>query len=364
MRRRRALVFAALALAAIVLAVIAWRMFHRSPAQPAGGAAAPTDAASVLVQTQPLQRITMADTLTAFGDVTTGLVVAVSFPRAGQVVRLMVVPGERVKRGTPLATLASDPIARLAYTQAVSAADFARGELRRNQELFGLQLATQSQVDAARKALQDAQANLEAQRKIGGDVGVSEVRAPFEGVVTAVAVAQGDRLQPGATILQLGHTDVLRVRLGVEPADFNRVRVGHPVTLAPVDDPQHTIKAAITEAQGLVDPKTQLVDALAEIDVASSTVLVPGRHVRAVIEVGRLPTWAVPRSAVLTDAAGAYVFQVVSGHAHQVRVTRGEQSQGLYAVSALSGPLDASRPVVVTGNYELKDGMAVREGSQ
>jgi RND family efflux transporter MFP subunit len=328
---------------------------HGAP--PAPAAPGP---ATALVKTQPLQQRGLTDTLTAFGEVATGQVVAISFPRAGQVSRLLVVPGQRVKPGTPLATLTSDPNAKLAYTQAVTAVDFARGELRRNKELFALQLATRSQVDAAQKALQDAEANLATQRQLGGDIGLATVTAPFDGVVTAVSVAQGDRIQPGAAILQLGHTDVLRVLLGIEPADFGLVRAGMPLTLSPVDDPTKSASASIAESQGLVNPKTQLVDAMAAVSAANASFLVPGMHVRAVIKVGQHLAWAVPRAAVLTDANGAYIFQVTGGKAHRVNVTSGGESQGLVAIS---GPIDPHLPVVVLGNYELQDGMLVKEGA-
>jgi hypothetical protein len=69
----------------------------------------------------------------------------------------------------------------------------------------------------------------------------------------------------------------------------------------------------------------------------------------------------VPRQAVLTDAQGAYIFQVVQGVAHRVNVTKGHESQG---VVAISGTMDTKLPVVVLGNYVLQDGMKVREGAQ
>jgi hypothetical protein len=63
---------------------------------------------------------------------------------------------------------------------------------------------------------------------------------------------------------------------------------------------------------------------------------------------------------VLTDARGAYVFQVAAGKARRVDVTPGTESAGLVAIS---GALDPALPVVVLGNYELQDGMPVREGA-
>jgi membrane fusion protein (multidrug efflux system) len=342
----------------VAAAVAAWLLFHRAPAaQPATGAA---PAVSALVQTAPLRQLDLSDALTAVGVVTTGQDVAISFPRAGQVSRLLVIQGQRVSRGTPLATLTSDPNARLAYAQASSAVAFAQGELRRNQDLFSLQLATQSQVDAARRALQDAEANLAAQRQLGGALGSATVAAPFDGVVTAVAAALGDRIQPGAVILQVGHTDVLRVRLGIEPEDSRLVQVGMPVTLSPLGDSTKSVSVSIAESQGLVDPKTQLIDAVALVPASGTSFLVPGMYVRATIEVGRHRSWAAPRAAVLTDAAGAYVFQVAGGRARRVDVTPGAESQGMVPIT---GRIDPRLPIVVLGNYELQDGMAVREGA-
>jgi membrane fusion protein, multidrug efflux system len=343
-------------IAVIAVAGVAWFAFHRSPsAQPA---ATPAQV-SALVKTQSLQRQNLTDSVTAFGDVMTGQVVAISFPRAGQVSQLLVVPNQLVKSGTPLATLTSDPNAKLAYAQAASAVDFSGNELRRNEELFSLQLATQSQVDSARKALLDAEAYLAAQQQLGGDVGTATVAAPFNGVIVAVNVAQGDRIQPGTAILQLGRTDVLRVQLGIEPDDAHLVHLGMPVTLSPVSDFTKTVSVSIEENQGIVDSKTQLVDAVTTVPAARATFLVPGMHVRATIKVGQHLAWAVPREAVLTDANGAYIFQVADGKARRVKVTTAGESQ---AIVAISGNIDAQLPVVVVGNYELADGMLVREG--
>ena len=68
--------------------------------------------------------------------------------------------------------------------------------------------------------------------------------------------------------------------------------------------------------------------------------------------------WVVPRQAVLQDPSGqAYVFQDDHGLARRVNV-RIEADQG--ERSAISGPLRASLPLVVLGNYEVHDGMALR----
>jgi RND family efflux transporter MFP subunit len=312
------------------------------------------------VTTAPLRQVSLSDDVTAFGEVATGQVVAISFPRAGQVSRLLVVPGQRVRRGTPLVTLIGDPMSALTFTQAQTTVAFAQGELRRIDELFGLQLATQSQVDAARKTLHDAEAALVAQRQLGGAIGAATVTSAFDGVVTAVPVAQGDRVPPGAVLVEVGPTDVYRIQLGVEPEDVRRVRVGSTVVLAAIDDSTKSVATVIAENQGVVDPKTLLINAVAVVPASRATFLVPGMRVRATIKTGERLSWAVPRAALLSDANGAFVYQVAGGRAQRVNVTAGVENQGMVEIS---GGFDPHLPLVVLGNYELTPGMVVREGS-
>ena len=343
----------------VPVALAGWWVFLRTAA-PTATDEKPDSAVSAQVSTRRVSKQPLSNLLTVFGDVGTGKVVTVSFPRAGQVTQLAVQVGQRVATGAPLVTLSSDPTAQLAFNQAASALHLAQGELQRIGQLFALQLATQSQVDTARKALQDAQANLTTQQALGGDVGSATVRAPFDGVVVALSAAQGDRIAAGAAIVQLGHTDALRVQLGIEPALSRQVKVGMPVSLSPLQAPSQIVQGNITELQDLVDPKTQLVNAVVQLPLNAGRQLVPGMHVQGVIRVGQQDSWTVPRDAVLVDDHGAYVFQVDHAKARRVNVQKGTESGDMLAVD---GPINPALPVVVLGNYELQDGMAVREAA-
>lgn len=343
---------------AALLALGGWYMWSRHSQQPAQ---APAPEPVAVVSTQRANRQPLPITVTGYGEVTTGQVDTVSFPRAGQVSRLLVVPGQRVARGTPLASLNTDPTVLTSYQQALNAAGLAQRELTRVQELYSLQLATQSQVDNARKALEDARTALTAQRKLGGEIVSGSVTAPFDGVVTAVSVALGDRIQAGTSILQLGHLDSLRVQVGLEPSDARLVRKGMRVDVVPLQDEKETVPGEVVVAQDMLDPKTQLFDVIVVLPPWSARVLVPGTRVRASIATGSQEAWVLPRQAVLSDDQGSYVFQVVQGRAHRIAVH--EQQDGGKEVG-VSGPIQPNLPVVVLGNYELQDGMKVREATR
>jgi RND family efflux transporter MFP subunit len=318
------------------------------------------EAPSVLVQTVPLAQQTLTDTVSGYGVVSpdTGSLQSVSLPRAGQILALRVSAGQVVKKGAPLLAFGTGTDAALMYQQALTAVRFARSEVARVTQLVSQQLATQSQLAAAKKTQADAEAALQAQQKIGAGQALQTVTAPFDGVVVALLAAQGDRLAAGAPLLQLARAGGQRVLLGVEPEDATRVRPGMAVRVASVFADNRAVTGRVAQVFGMVNPQTQFVDVLVTLPGGGQ---LANTRVRADIDVGQSSAWVVPRSAVLRDAQGAYLFQVQAGKAKRIAVTTGLEQHGVVAVHG-SGLLQA--PVVSLGNYELQDGMAVRERAQ
>ena len=315
---------------------------------------------SVLVTAALIKQQTLADVLTGYGTVVpdAGSTVNVNLPRAGQVARLLVSPGEIVRSGSPLLEFDTASTAALGYQQAAVAFAFAREELKRVEQLVSQQLATQSQLGAARKGVADAEAALQAQHQMGASLATQRVAAPFEGIVVNIAVAQGDRIAAGATVMQFARLTGLRLQLGIEPADSNRVKAGMPVRLIPVLDDKRTVQARVDQVHGMVNPQTQLVDVIVRL---AGRTLMPGTRVRGEITTASNKVWTVPRSAVLRDAQGAYIFQLKGNRAQRVSVQTGAESGGAIGIT---GRFDPALKVVVVGNYQLKDGMLVREAAQ
>ncbi|WP_295993779.1 efflux RND transporter periplasmic adaptor subunit [Rugamonas sp.] len=370
MIKRRYAIGAPLAVAVLVAALVGVRHAAgraepqaESPAAKVASANADADegdaAASALVLTQAVARQEMALTAGAYGEVDAGLPESLSFAQAGRLTRIVARPGQAVHRAEVLATLEPDPAAQAAYAQAANAVAFAQRELRRNQDLLALQLATQSQVDAATHQLQDAQAALTAQAKLGGARDALQMLAPFDAVVVSIAATQGERLAAGAAVLQLGRRDTPRVLLQIEPSLPPQLHVGAAVRLTPLQGDAPPFAAAIAQVQDAVDPKTQMIGAVVALSPASATAahLLPGMRVSAVVELGRVRAWSVPRQAVLSDERGSYLFQVAQGKARRVDVRTLVETSAAYGVD---GALNAALPLVVQGNYELTDGMAVR----
>ncbi|OIQ86875.1 multidrug resistance protein MdtA [mine drainage metagenome] len=323
-------------------------------------AAQTSQAPSVQVDTVALKQQPMSDTVSGYGVVSpdTRSLHTVSLPRPGRIASLSVSPGQVVKRGQVLLEFATGADATLAYLRAREAVDFARGELARTGQLLAQQLATRSQLAAAKKALANAEAALQAQQRIGAGRALERIAAPFDGVVTSVMAGAGQRLASGAPLLTLARGGRSRLILGIEPDQVARVHPGMAVEVTPVFDSARSLLGRVTQVFGVIDPKTQFVDVLVELQGAA---LMPGTKVHATVQLARKLEWVVPRSAVLKDARGAYVFQVAKGKAQRVEVTTGLTQHGMVAVH---GAFDPGKPVVRLGNYELHDGMAIRGGAR
>lgn len=316
-------------------------------------------APSVLVETAAPREQLLELTVQGYGSVATSddAVVGVSFLHAGQISLLRVRSGEVVKAGEVLLELSTDPSTTLGYQTAVAALDFARRDLARTRTLLAQHLATNAQLAAAQKAVDDAIAAVEVQRKLGNDLRSEAITAPFDGYVTALTVALGDRVQPGTTVLKLARTDRVQVTVGLEPEDAARVQTGMAAEVTPVFTPDRRLRGVVRGATGTINPATKRLDVWVEL-TAVALGLVPGTPVSVEIVLEQHTGWVVPRDAVLHDDTGDYIFQVTGSKADRVSVKTGIETD---KYTEIIGPIDTKTPIITVGNYELQDGMAVRE---
>ncbi len=319
--------------------------------------------APIAVETAMPKLETFHAKVAAFGQLAadTRNALALSLPQAGRVLATEAVAGQQVKRGDPLLKLETDPATRSTYLQARTAIKVAQDNLARTQRLHAEKLATNAELDAARKALTDARTALAAQAKLGGASAVTTLRAPADGVITTLDVRRGQRVAAGALLIQLAPTASLDAQLGVDPAAAVGLRPGMPVILRPVyatrgTAPLHGTVAMVGDA---VDPQSHLVNVVAT--VATPVPLPAGTALSAVIETSPLKAWAVPRDALQSDARGSYVLQLERGKAQRVDVKVLAPDGSPVGVT---GKLDPHAPVITLGSYELSDGDAVKAASQ
>jgi membrane fusion protein (multidrug efflux system) len=224
------------------------------------------------------------------------------------------------------------------------------------QELKSRQLATNADVQAAEEGLSKAQTVFDQLRKrYVGENGLL-LRADKDGVVEAVLTQEGQIAAPGAPLLRLADGNRLRVRLGVEPEDLPKLRVGQVAQVRPLHPGATAVTGKISELFRQVNPRTRLAEAVVPLPARSK--ILPGVSVRG--EIFLRPesrVLAVPRTAVLYDQDKAYVFVVEKGIARRKIVETGRNDGQFIEIRKGLAP---GETVVTVGNYELSDGLPVR----
>src|SRR5258708_6805554 len=110
-----------------------------------------------------------------------------------------------------------------------------------------------------------------------------------------------------------------------------------------------SLEGQVLRVDGVLNTKTRLIDA--DVSVPKCAVI-SGEAFRADITVGQLQGWIVAHDAVVTDAHGAYVFQVSAGKAVRVDVSI---AKTVGETDVVEGPLDPQHRLVVQGNYQLSN---------
>lgn len=320
-----------------------------------GQSEAPEADATALVSTTPPTRGTAPVWLTAYGSATpsqTGTV-TLSMNQPGQVSRLVATSGAKVHAGETILIFAVAPTVRSQYEQAATQVRLAREQRDTNRRLLAQQLATNDQMTQAEKALADAETALAALTKEGAGSAVQVIRAPFDGVVTTIPVAQGDRTQPGAALATVARSNGIVITVGVPAGQATQVRRGQQARVRLLDG-DASIAGRVVRVDGAVNPQTKLVDV--DIGIPAGTVL-PGTGTQVDIATAQRSGWLVPHQAVVTADGDPHLFQIAGGKAKQVAVTI--LSPGP-KTDLVDGPIDARLPLIVDGAYQVAAGTPVR----
>jgi membrane fusion protein, multidrug efflux system len=307
------------------------------------------------VQIAQVRRGSLPRTVVAYGSVQASPNgrASVMSPLAATVTGLDVRVGEVVARGAPLVRLTPNPETAAAYAQALYALRATAVGVTRTRQLLAEQLATRQQLADAEQAESDARVALAALRAQGAG-GPSTLRAPFRAVVIAVLTSARSIVSEGTPLIELARPEGLVLQAGIAPDEAAAVRAGEPASVVAIGATR-SYAAKVLMRGSVVESATGLVPVQISLPDGG---LFPGQSAQATITIGTARGFVVPHEAVLVDDNGdTYVVQAIRGVAKivPVRVLGTQQAQ-----DTVDGPLDVRAPLVLAGNYQLKDGMAVR----
>lgn len=273
---------------------------------------------------------------------------------------VLVHAGEAVDKDTALFRISPTPMAAAQFAQAESSYVLARKDLARVKRLRAAGLASNDQLSIAEKALADTRAQLRAQKEMGSSQKSVMLKAPFAGVITSIAATSGDQKMAGSVLATIGGRSRLIAQLGLEPEDAMKVEKNAKLTLAFPLDNSSTISGSLTSIGGMIDPQSRLVPAVATLGGSLTPAPVLGSTMVAHIFLPARKGILVPRSAILEDAEGTYVFVDEGGKAHRKNVKIAAETD---QSSLLASGVSEGDKVITGGNAALDEGVPVHEGA-
>ena len=291
------------------------------------------------------------------------------FEVSGRVIEFPAREGDSVKKDDVLARLdPTDYVAQLRVAQANL--EKARADLARNESIFKEDpgAISKEEIEATRRAVKVTEAQLEIAKKAVAD---TELRAPFDGVVSKRLVDDFANVQAKEPILILNDLSLLEIEVAVPERDYVRrkekvetkeemtKRLMPKVVLSAV--PDREFDAVVSEYTMTADPVTRTFSVRLQFPPPEDVRVLPGMTAKVRIVIDPASAYSVPATAVREDAEKKpFVWKVEP------------ESKAVARCFVKLGPLSGDRVllregvekgdrIAISGVALLNEGMKVRE---
>ena len=227
--------------------------------------------------TQSIVRINIDQSIEAVGEVYAKEQVDVGAQVSGQITKLYVQIGDKVKAGDLIAQIDKDKQqndlditkAQLASTKAnleskKVALEIASSQYQREQKLYSNKATSLENLETLKNnfyGLKASVADLNAQvvqleitlKNAEKDLGYTTITAPMDGIIINVAVDEGQTVnanQSTPTIVKIANLDEMEIRMEIAEADVSKIKVGTAVKFSILNDPEKKYEAKISS----IDP--------------------------------------------------------------------------------------------------------------
>jgi membrane fusion protein, multidrug efflux system len=207
---------------------------------------------------------------------------------------------------------------KLRETGVVSTQQLEDVEIQRN--------SAQSNREAARSSLVTARQQLER----------TEVRAPFDGIVSDRKVSAGDTTQVGKELLKVIDPSSLRFEGRVSADAIGAVKAGQHVSFRIHGFDQRDFDGKVLRVNPAANSTTRQVEVLVAFASAQDQPDVAGLYAEGRVDTESNSRLTLPAASIVREGDNAFAWRIKDGKVHKVKLDLGERDQrtGTYAVNA------------------------------
>ncbi|GAB3801419.1 efflux RND transporter periplasmic adaptor subunit [Spirosoma humi] len=328
--------------------------------------------APTAVEVFPLQRGKLASSLQVPGELVAFRDVDIYAKVSGYIKSLKADVGTEVKQGQLLALAEAPELSaqlssaesKLKAQEALSIASKANYERILEASKFS-GAVSKNDVDQALAKRNADLAQLEAAKSAYREVAdlkkYLEIRAPFNGIISARNASTGAYIGPAGKgsefpLFVLTEQKRLRLVISIPEAYTGYVDMNDQVTFNVKAFPDQKFTGQVKRQAGALDKR--LRSERVEVDVINNDKkLLPGMVAEVNVPLPtKNNTFIVPKSAIVNSTTGVFVIKVVNGKAEWVPIKRGLEADEKVEIF---GPLTEGDQLIKSANEEIRDGSPV-----
>jgi len=316
---------------------------------PEADSQAPPEALAVTAETVTPRYL--AERLATTGTIRAAEQVEVVSEIAGKVVGIFFEEGFRVEKGQTLVRIDDAELAA-EKERARFRLELAARRERQQRKLFeeGIVSEEEYELQLNQKNVLEAELQL-----IEVQLGKTEIRAPFSGVIGLRRVSAGAYLSPQTAIATLQQLDPVKIDFAVPEQYAGLVEPGREISFS-IKGTEEPFEGRVYAVEPTVDPATRSLTVRAESPNPRGR-LVPGAFADVELTVRAVPdALAVPAIAVIPELGGRKVFVVENGTAQPRQVETGIRTENYLEITA---GLDSGDRVITSGLLQLRPGAPV-----
>lgn len=293
----------------------------------------------------------LTDEFTTTGVLLPDEEVDLSFETSGKIVEINFEEGTSVKKGQLLAKV-NDRQLQAQLQRLVSQLKLAEDRVFRQDALLKRDAVSKEAYEQVKTDLATLNADIEI---IKANIELTELRAPFDGVIGLRQVSIGTYASPTTVVAKLTKITPLKVEFSVPERYAKQIKKGTNLNFS-VEGNLDAFGAQVYAVESAIDPNLHQFTARALYPNVKH-ILLPGRYASVLLKKDEIENAiAIPTEAIVPEMGKDKVYLYKSGKAEPVDIITGIRTAS--EVQVIRG-LHMGDTIITSGTLQLRTGLAV-----
>jgi len=293
----------------------------------------------------------MSELINSTGTLRPDEEVDLSFETSGKIVGINFTEGTRVKKGDLLAKINDQPLQAQLQKQ-LAELKMAEAKEFRQRSLLSKDAISQESYDQIVTDVQTINADINL---IKAQISMTELRAPFDGIIVLRYLSEGSYANPSTKIARLIKISPIKIEFSIPEKYASEIKIGYPITFT-IDGTNQIFNASVYAVDPKIDINTRTI-VLRALYPNRNEELKSGRYAGISLQLSQIDNAiAIPTEALIPEMDGERVFIYKNGRAQSLKVTTGLRTESNIQIT---DGLKSGDTLITTGIMQLRQNLPV-----